>query len=162
MQKFYEINIDSEPSKEIDNVDIAKIALAHVNSFVNNDYYELLGVHGLSHGISIIISDIDGNFVLGHFLDNFNVNVYDMLGGLNTHHPLRVMVIPGAVATMESVNDILVFLGNITNMVLYQFETDIVNLGNFIVDGKIDFAINTKTLEFLKPNYEAINMKGRI
>lgn len=162
MQKFYDINVDNDAPKNIDDIDTAKIAIASCGSFVTNKESDIIGTYDLDMGIAIIISDVEDNYVLGHFLDNFNINIYAMLDSLNTKSHLTLMVIPGALATTQSVNDVLVFLRGMPNMMLYQFETNIVNLGNYIEDDKIDFAFDTETKEFLKPNYVKIQESGRV
>ena len=159
MKRYYEEHPNNEPLKGYDTIDIEKLEFTPPEDIVySSDETPLLGTF---NGIAVIIKGDSGETALGHFLSDFDFSTYSMLNGVDTSGHLKILVIPGTSILSERVNNYLTFLHNKNNLTLYNFEVNLINLANYDENGfGIDFAYDTRTGQFLKPNYSEILSRG--
>lgn len=155
MKKFYEEYPNNKPLKNYDELD-ADLEVASPNEVVYaSDEAPIIGTYNLKNGIAVILINGDSEYALGHFTNDFNLSIYSMLTNINLTPPLKIIIIPGSNILSQVITDLITFLKNKNNVMLYNFEVEVNNLQDYDNPEKtgIGFAYDTRTQNYLKPNY---------
>lgn len=158
MKKFYEEYPSNKPLKSYDELS-ADLEVASPNEIVYASVEApIIGTYNLKNGIAVILINGDNEHALGHFTSDFNLSIYSMLTNINLTSPLKIIIIPGSNTLSQVITDLITFLKNKNNVMLYNFDVEVANLQDYDMkelEG-IGFAYDTRTKKYLKPNYSAM------
>lgn len=164
MKSYYDLNPNNLPLKEDDNIDLNLINIANMNEIVfSTPSRPLIGTYALATCVGIIITDDNGNYSLGHILNNYDLLIHEMLKKMQNINPIKIILIPGIYTTNQKLKEIIKFLNICQKILNYNFEIQIKDLRNFKNRRfhSIEFAFDTRTKEYLKPNYDELILQNR-
>ena len=151
--------------KEIDDIDFDLLITASMNKYVcSSKEHPILGTYALATCIGIIIYDDYGNFNLAHIASEYELIIKRMVKNMKNTNPIKVIIIPGYYTRVETIYEIIEYLKSRENFLYYDFEIEIKILKNYINEElpSIEFAFDTRTKEFIKPDYDKyLKERGR-
>ncbi len=164
MESYYDLNSQNLPLKLEDNISLNNINIASMNEVVYaTPENPIIGAYALATCLGIIITDGHGHYALGHILNDYDLLIHKMLKQMENTNALKVSLIPGKNTTKNKLEEIIKHLSNHKKFLYYDFEIEIKDLRNYENQRfhSIEFAYNTKTNEYLKPNYDELILSNR-
>ena len=152
LETYYENNLDKP--KDISNVNFDLLAVASMNEYVlASTDKPILGTTALASCTGIIIYDKNGNYSLGHLSTNYKNVIEGMVNNIDKNSKIKVIIIPGFYTTPRKIYEIKEFLK--LDYAEHDFEIEIKILNEYINKEftSIEFAFDTRTEEFIMPNY---------
>ena len=160
MEKYFEPN-DNLKIKDIDDINSTDLSIAGMYEYTINNDKKLLGTYGLATCIAIIMENEFGKTILCHAGRNFENIIKEIFDNFNKEDKLRVIIIPGLDTYVSLLQQLLFYIKS--KFRNYMIDIQIVKLQEYCDEKRngIEFAYNTLTKEFLKPDYTKILGEGR-
>lgn len=157
MNTYYDFHKNKNKLKEIDEINLELMKTAEMNTYVKATTEKpILGTYGLGPCLGLIISD-EKNYCLGHIGTEYQDIILRMFKEMQTEN-IKITIIPGTLTTLSKINEIK----NYIKLFPYNIECELKDLGAYTnkqCEG-IEFAYDTRTNEFLKPDFDKyIEMK---
>ncbi len=163
MHEYYKTYLTNNPIKDFDDINTNELNIASKDEIVcGTSNKPLIGTHSLETCFSIILSSENTNYTLCHVLNNYQLLLNEMLKNFTSSKQIDVTIIPGFYTTIEKINEVISYLK--TTYPYHKFNISIQNLGHYKSPeyNTIDFAYDTRTGEYLKPNYDEILTNERM
>lgn len=162
MQTYYDNNRKIK-IKENDPVDFDLISVANMYEYVvSTKERPIIGTYGLATCVGILINDDSDTYVLGHIISSYEDMLKNIISNMNQSKPIKIILIPGHDTVMSKLEEIITFLKTKENFPNTEFNIKIQNLQEYLdlKTESIEFAFDTRTKEFIKPDYNELFLEG--